>query len=484
MAQTRLKIAYVASHLPSYYAAEHDVFGRSIAGLEGLARELDFDLHAVPDPVVTADDARRASREVDAAGADLVLLQNSSFAMGDVITEFARGRARLGLWGMEEPTHEGSIQLNTLVSLNINAGILTRYLKHHGLPFKWFWGRVEHPWMGARLRVTVEALRSLKRLAQARIGWVGDLAPTFFNLAFDERKLEARLGTRVHPHELAELVERARKVPESATRDAAATLAAVGRTGDVKPEHFDRGSALYVAMRDFARDYGYDALAVSCWPGFQSDLGIAPCMAYSWLNEHDALPVACEGDVAGALTMLMLNEVNQDQSMMLDINDVDLDAGSVLMWHCGVSPARFADDAGVTWANHSTLGRKAPGVEPAGVVADLTFRPQPVTITRLSDDADKLLIVDADIVEGRARGFDGSRGWVANFRVNHEPVTLPDLVNTIMVEGLEHHFIVGRGRHAEALSELAAWTGMEPVQVVPYRDFMQPGSRARHWGPR
>lgn len=477
MAQTRLKIAYVGAHLPSYMAHEYDVFGRSVAVLQQLAVEMDFDLHVVSQPVVTAEEARAASREVDAAGVDLVLLQNSSFTMGNVVTELARGKARLGLWGMEEPTHQGPIQLNTLVSLNLNAGILTRYLQAHQIPFKWFWGGPDHPWLLPRLRVTVQALRALKRLAQARIGWVGGLAPTFYNLTFDERALEGRLGCRVHAHELGELVERSRKVSAPATREAAQILSGMARGVEVAPEHFERGSALYVAMREFAADYGYDALAVSCWSGFQEHLGIAPCMAYSWLNENDGLAVACEGDVVGALTMLMLNEINRDQSTMLDINDVDLESQSVLMWHCGVSPARFADQDGVTWKNHSTLGRKDPQAQPAGVVADLKFAPSPATITRLSDDASQLLIAQARIVEGPNRGFEGSRGWLTDFELNHQPASVADLVNTVMVEGIEHHFVVGRGHHAAALSELAAWAGLKPIEAVPYRDFMQLGSR-------
>jgi L-fucose isomerase-like protein len=478
MAATRLKIGYVGSHLPSYFAREYDVFNRSITGLEGFARELDFDLQVVHEPVVSAEDARRVSRELDASGVDFVLLQNSSFAMGNVITEFARGRARLGLWGMEEPTHEGPILLNTLVSLNMNAGIITRYLKDHGLPFKWFWGHVEHPWMGPRFRVTVQALRAVKRLKTARIGWVGDLAPTFYNLAFDERKLETRLGTRIQAHELAELTERARHISDADIKQQALVLSKVARKSEVSNEHLERGSALYVAMRDFAAEYGYDALAVSCWPQFQTDLGIAPCMAYSWLNEHDGLAVSCEGDVVGALSMLMMNELNRDQSMMLDINDIDLEDQSVLMWHCGVSPARFADDEGITWKNHSTLGRKDPNAQPSGVVADLKFRPQPVTITRICNDAQQLLVMEADIVEGRTRGFEGSRGWVKNFTLNGETISLEDFVNTTMVEGIEHHFIVGRGHHGSPLLEFSAWTGMSPIQAVPYRDHLQFGSRS------
>ena len=476
MASTELTIGYVGSHLPSYYAQEHDVFARSVAGLERAAREMGFTLHVVAEPVVSAADARRARHDMDAAGVDFVLLQNSSFSMGDVVREFAQGSARLGLWGFEEPTREGPILLNTFVSLNINASIVTRFLRGRQVPFKWFWGDVDHPWMWQRLDVTVRALRALKRLARARIGWVGDLAPTFFNLAFDERTLEARFGTRIQSHQLSELVERAQRVSAGDAKAAADAFLRSARASEVAPSQLQTGGALYAAMRQFAIDYDYDALAVSCWPQFQTDLGIAPCVAYSWLNEHDDLPVSCEGDAVGAMSMLMMNEINRDQSMLLDMNEVDASVGAVMMWHCGVGPARFANADGVTWKNHSTLGRKS-GAPPAGVVADFVFEPQSVTITRIADDGRQLLIMEADIVEGPSKGFDGSRGWLANFRIDHESVSVADAVNTVMSEGLEHHFVVGRGHHAEALSELAAWSGMRPIRPLPYRNYLQLGSR-------
>jgi hypothetical protein len=121
----RPKIAYVSAHLPSYLADEHAVVDRSLEALAALAQELDFELLADWKPVVTHDQASEVADEAEAQGADLVLLQSSSFAMGDTVLPFARRKYSLGLWATEEPTHEGPIALNSLVSTNIHAGILS-----------------------------------------------------------------------------------------------------------------------------------------------------------------------------------------------------------------------------------------------------------------------------------------------------------------------------------------------------------------------
>ena len=211
-------------------------------------------------------------------------------------------------------------------------------------------------------------------------------------------------------------------------------------------------------------------------PEFQRVLGIHPGMAFSWLDEADHIPVASEGDILGAASMLMLRRVSGKGALLLDFTDLDAEMEAILAWHCGGSPLDLADSDGVTWKNHSTLGRKNPNAKPAGAVADFKFAAGPVTITRVRNDCAQLLVASGEAIAGRSKGFEGSRGWVGKLHINHQPVRLADFVNTIMTEGIEHHFILGSGQHTEALSELAAWTGMRPVPTVPYQSFMQVGS--------
>ncbi len=464
-----IKIAYVPAHLPSYFAKEYKVFETSIQHLEQLAHELSFDL-VVQDPVVTRTEAKRAAETLESSEVDFVLLQNSTFVMGDVVLEFAQRSFKLGLWATKEPTKAGPILLNNFVSMNLNASILTRYVRPT-VSFKWFYGSQQ--WLKERLAVTVQALRAIKKLSQSKVALVGGIAPTFYNFAFDERKLRTTLGLEVVSHDLSDIFTRSQQVRDDVVQETIRGLTeATGGRVELSERDLKISASVYLALRDFAREHGYDTLAVSDWPAFQSELKIHPGMAFSWLDEHDGIPVASEGDVLGAATMLMMNEINQGESLLLDMNDLDEERNAVLMWHCGGSPLGFANDQGVSWKNHSTLGRKSDQ-PPMGAVADFVFRPQPITITRLSNDAEQLLILEAEVIESPHEGYDGSRGWVNNFRLNHEPMGLADLVNTVMTEGLEHHFIVGSGHHANALSEVASWLRLQAIKTVPYRPYLQ-----------
>ena len=47
----------------------------------------------------------------------------------------------------------------------------------------------------------------------------------------------------------------------------------------------EKSARVYLALRAFAAERGYDALALSCWSRFQAIYGIAVCAAMSRLNE-------------------------------------------------------------------------------------------------------------------------------------------------------------------------------------------------------
>jgi L-fucose isomerase-like protein len=235
----------------------------------------------------------------------------------------------------------------------------------------------------------------------------------------------------------------------------------------------ERTGRVYLALRELALEGDYQALGVRCWPEFQSELnGLGPCAAVSWLNET-GLPASCEGDAPAAISMLAAYYVSRSPVTLTDLVALAEGEDLVQMWHCGPSPVSWADQAGQALTYHPTLDRASPPDAPkSGVSSDLVFAPGPVTIARFSQAADKLLLMSADVVDGPTRGYAGSRGWLANFRMLDEPLSIPDLIQTIAYYGLEHHYPLAQGAWTDTFRELAAWTGIEVLKKVAYRDFL------------
>ncbi|MEM7797705.1 MAG: hypothetical protein AAF633_00830 [Chloroflexota bacterium] len=468
-----MKVGYVGVAYTTYFAEEHNQYGRAIAGLEKLAVDLDFELvaisHGLTDDALTAAAVQTLRDEA----VDLLLLQTATCAAGEQILTLAEAAPYLGLWATPDPKWSGDIQLHSLVSMQHYASILKRYVKEKEIPFKWFYGHVEDARFQKRLSVTIKALKAIKRLSSAKIGWVGGISPGFYNVQIDERKLKGRMGTRVYGHELAEIVALAEAMNTREVNAIVSDMRAGASAVRTSDERMTKGGRIYLALKQLAAEHGYDALSVQCWAKFQELYGMAPCMSYSWLGSEDGLAVACEGDVPGAISMLLLNTLTDQpgSSTLLDLAAINPDTNSILMWHCGVSPRHFANENGIVWVDHVTLGRKSD--VSYGVAGDQIFAPQDTTITYIGDDASKLLVLGSRIVERDEPGFDGTRGWFSQFELNQEAIDMWDLVNTLMVRGQEHHFAVGQGNVTTELLECAAWWRMDLIEKVPYRDYLQ-----------
>lgn len=482
-------VAYAPGGLPSYEAADHAVIERSQRTLEERVIARGGRLVALESPMVDRVDAERAAADLAAQGVDLVVLQSAAFTMGDVVVPFVEAGLRLCLWAPDEPRRHGPIPLNGFVAMHLHAGVLRTALADRAGPFGWCFGDAGHPWFEERLALVLDAVRITRRLARARVALVGGVAPTFLNVAADAGAVARRTGARVVEEDLGAVIDAAIAWRDHTTTDGTAsdgraermaraladvTAAARGRV-DLPDADLRANVAVYLALADLARAGGYDALAVRDWPEFQARMGLHPGLAFSWLDEAHGVPMAAEGDVGGALSMLALRAAawpapgvaRAPGATLLDVNDVDVDRDALLTWHCGGGPLDLADDDGVRWTEHTTLSRG--GGPRMGAVADLRFRLGPVTVLRVGRDGAAWFALDADVVDTPHAGFDGSRGWLGRFRGADGPLAVGDVVQTLLQQGVEHHLAVVTGHHAASLRAAATWMGATLVRPRRYR---------------
>jgi L-fucose isomerase-like protein len=470
----RVRIGLTGAVHPNMPGDDTGLYAAVIDRMTALAGTLGFDLSVFREPLRSEDDGRKARDFMDGERVDFTLVFNASLPYGRVILPLARVRSRLGLWSVPEPTRDGVLQLNSFCGTNMLGAIVGNYLRHHRIPFKWFYGLPGSDQFLERFRVTLRALHALKRLSTAHIAQVGGLADGFEDMYVDERVLEKRFGTALQTRfTVEEIVQRAEKIPEREVASELQTLKAEGPLAArvIRTEHVDRSTRVFMALRDFAREGAFDALAVSCWSRFQQVYGVAVCAAMSRLNQL-GLVAPCEGDVTSAVMMLALNAMNGSRAALNDLVAFDEEDRSLNLWHCGVAPACWADAGGVTWDAHFNIGRYAGETwQGDGLVANMSFKPGAVTIAALNDELDNLFLLTGKVME--KRGFEGSSGWVDELALNGQPVDLPTLMNTILVRRVNHHYPTAFGDLTAELNELAAWAGVSVLDPVPYRPYLQ-----------
>lgn len=468
------KIGLVGMMARPFRGKKEDYFAGDAQAMHALSESLDFELKILPDGIYTMEDARAAANELSAWDADYILVQLSSFASGDFIRPFARTGIRMGLWAVPEgaPTSEGGLPLNSFTGLNMNNSILRRYFTAYPHPVKWFFGRPEDPLFAERFRVAVAALRAVVNLRGAKIGLIGGVAPGFDNLIVDPRVFEAKLGIRVQSLELDVVLSKARQVKnnEQLEKKADSFLQpGVHMAAELRPYLLELAK-LQLAFENLVESQGFDALALSCWPRFQIEPGVAVCSLVGQLNSLGVI-TACEGDVPSAAGMLALQYLtNGDTVTLMDLVSVDPTDDSLLLWHCGPTAPSLAGEGGVTmdslWLFDGEDGSRM------GLHNDLVLKGGTVTVMGFTPNLD-LMLVYSGRIDPQKPSYKGSRGWLKEIAIKGKPVRVPELVETLVGCGYQHHYPLVYGQLTAAALEMAAYLGIPPIEAASYQDYLQ-----------
>ena len=469
----KLTIGFAGLNFSNFAAEEYGVFPKAKSVLGQLARNWDFNLVSADTTIQTSDETEALCRQFEDAKVDFVLVQSSSFSMGDVFLPLGRMQKPLGLWALREPSFEGQNPLNSFTGFHMLTSIAREYITERVLPIKWFFGDPESSLFQRRLKLSIQSLSALKKLRGTRVALVGDIAPTFYQLTYDTKHIEKRLGVIVEQIPITKVFAKTGGYSQTLLSDLTIEMKKRAARIDVSDEWMNQTSRVVLALRDVALMGEYDALALRCFPEFQNEMdGLGPCAAVGWLNET-GLPVACEGDVMSALSMLVLNLLSNQPTTVFDMAAIDIENGLAQLWHCGASPPSLADEQGQSLIYHPTLDRASPqGAKPHGTSSDLLVAPGPVTVFRFTPKADKAFIMLADSVKGPTRGYNGSRAWLSNFRIKGERMGILDLIETITFNGLPQHYPMVHGDWNDVLHELIAWSGIEALEKVEYRDYL------------
>ena len=491
----RFKVALVGASQLSFPGDKITAYGRSIEGLQKLANAWDFDLFAYEKQVITEADALECKAVLEAEKVDFIMLQCTSFAAGLVVSTLARTKgARLGLWAIPEMRTKGIVSFNSLCGINMYSAIVAHYLKEYNIATKWYFGDVEDPMFQRRFQITVVALRAIKKMQHANVALIGGIAPGFNDLYDDERKL-IRLfdGIRINRlHEYSELKEMAHSMPQDEVDAKVAALKAEAaayndaidaQINEVDPSKEVRKMSLLevnaryaLAYDKFIAKYGYDALAVSCWPKFQDDYLFSVCAVVGEINDKGTV-CGCEGDLTSTISQLLLSYIADDITMLMDLSAIDTNDNSVMMWHCGPAAKRFCENKGYKYSlNYSGKDHEGRDLDHAvgtGITRDMIFDEGKYTIARLTGESNKMFLASGIMQDGNKPDYCGSRGWLGNLQLNRKDISALDFFNTVMVQGFQHHFPMVKGDYTEEVMEVMAWLGLETVDAVPYENYLQ-----------
>jgi L-fucose isomerase-like protein len=446
----------------------------AVEALTKLGETWGFDVVAAPDVTNSVDVCAAFRDELRTSGIDMMLLQSCSFAAGEIVAAFADLGVPLGLWAMPEPeTTGGPLRLNSLCGVNLYAGILGTYLAERDVKFKWYFGLPDSQLFLERFDPTIRALRAIKMLDGARFANIGGTPEGYYDVYWNDGRLRSKFDITVDRHELTELLGRAEQLPETDVAKVAAEIEIQTPAEGITAAEFMKLARVYMVFEDLIRTNGYTGVGIACWPHFQALYGLTACTTLGRLNEKGYV-AACEGDVPSAVSMAILKAMGGDRPVLMDLSALDPEDDTILLWHCGVGHPCWTEQC--IQCRHSIIDapRDDGGSGPAPAAFDMVLKRTPFTLMRLTDGGNRLLLATGETLGDAKPSPRGTRGWASSFKLRgEEPVTALEFTNTVVVNGFEHHFPLAMGDLSDAVLEFAAWMDIEPLDRIPYRNYLQ-----------
>jgi L-fucose isomerase-like protein len=273
-----------------------------------------------------------------------------------------------------------------------------------------------------------------------RLGLLGDAPTGFTPSQYDPALLTSLFGIDVQQLTVESMFDRVRQVDdERAQQEHASAVAAQPSLASVDGGQARTSARVTTAMRDWRDGDDLSAMAIRCWPEFPTDLGACPCSSLSRVAD-EGTPTACERDVYGAVTMMLMEALGSGTTYLVDTVDLDRDANLVRLWHCGAAATSLAADPGnATQFTH--CNRKL------GVAGNFPLKTGPVILARLTEDPAvpgtlRLLLTSGESVPEPNR-FQGNTAAV---RVENDAAAL---TAALVTGGFPHHTVL-------------AWTDVRP----------------------
>jgi len=371
---------------------------------------------------------------------DMLLIMQLTFTDATMTVKLAESfDVPLLFWSFPEKRTGGRLRLNSLCGVNLAAHALGK----SGIQCDYINFSPNDPETSEALSSWMRAFQTRKNLSNTKIAVIGKHPDGFHTCAFDSGKLNEISGVTVEKIELDDLFDEAEKIEQKTVNLTRNELdSKINGLELVEQEPLEKSIRILSALRKKAEIDGFQGFSVRCWPEFFTEYGCAACGAMGVLNSQ-GIASGCEADVYGTISTLILNWLGREPSFIADLVDIDKSNDTGVFWHCGLAPLNMADpDAQIEAGIHSN--RKKP------LVNEFALKPGDVTIFRLSQSLNlsRMVIGKGKMIKA-PKSFSGTSG-VIRF---DKPST--QVLDTIIKEGLEHHYAITYGDVYKPLKVLA-----------------------------
>ena len=399
---------------------------------------------------------------------DYILILQITFTDASVIHDISiEFDLPISIWAIPEPRLGGRLRLNSFCGLNLASHTLGL----NNINFNWLYKDLENvtnddisnlfnralkknnSFKELTKITTLDGMEILKKINKFKIAKIGKRPDGFTTCDYNQNDIKKFCKIRVDEIKLEELFKRSEETNSTLIEDKISEISKnISGLKKVDQKQLKKSVALNFGLNKIKDDHFYDAFAIRCWPETFTKYGGAVCASVSLFSENKT-PCACEADVYGAITQLILQTVSKSEVFLTDIVDINNSDNTGVLWHCGQAPISMCDPDFIPRATVHT-NRKMP------LLFEFPLKEGEVTMMRISKGLGKLkMVISSGTILKRDMAFTGTSG-VIKFH-NSSEIFLNNLIET----GLEHHMAITYGNHKNLLVEVASCMNLPAIEI-------------------
>jgi len=401
-------------------------------------------LYSFPKWIECRNDAKKCWDEFKRKNVDAVVLFNGTFNTGEKAAEIIRNLdCPFVLWGIPEqlllPNNNGNFT-GSMVAVMDTGSIFKNLDKQ----FTFIYGTIDKEKTQNKFGTFIDALCGIKYLRNSSIGIIGMRPDGFQICGYDELLIKKIFGTELVNISKYSIIKKTKDLTDDEIEKDMSIYKDIFNICEKDREKIKSGSKINVALKKIIEEKKLQAIATECWPEFQTE-GIPVCTAHSRLTS-EGIPSACEGDVNGALSMLLEYSITEEPVFFVDLTHIDEKNNTIIFWHCGNGPYDLSK------INCKPCIKEIYGL----LLVNMTLKPGIVTICRLNSIHGEytLHVAKGEAIETEQL-INGSHISVRMDCGNM------NYINSLLENGVPHHNAIVYGDIAEECREFAKHVGIE-----------------------
>ena len=253
----------------------------------------------------------------------------------------------------------------------------------------------DSPALADKMLPFVRAASAVARLRGRVFGLFGGRSLGIDTGSIDPMQWRRQFGVDVEHIDQLEIIRLAEQIGDEPAGEMVAWLEANAASVDydgqrLTPERLGYQSRCYLATKEIIAELGLDFVAVKCMPDLSTHY-VPQCLSaallpgpYDAQGEKRPVPMACEADGDGALTMEILGLVSGGKPTLFgDLSYLDEETSTIYIPNCGAMCSWYAARSGDPEANLSRVELR-PSFRPGGgATTYFKAAPGPVTLARL-----------------------------------------------------------------------------------------------------